>query len=445
MHSASTAGPYALMFCSQHKSDSRLAAIGVDIHERDTGYEAKGASVVGKLWTSVFGRVASDRQLPTVPGEPERGPVEEPALGMRLTGEPHPLDRMVTVQPNTVVVLFEQDSAPRLKYPGEYLTPGLLPSLRPVQVLAVNTAPVDLDVTVDHLVTMDGHDIEKCTVRITVQLSDRDGYASVASLAAEFGTELEAYLLQRVETDVAMGMHAAVKMNRLADLRRPTVQQELAEQWLPRSFAGGTLLRRDFDVREVIWPKDGPLSVPIPLTKSPKVEPPLSAGRPAPTPIRHPAPVLAAMDLSMDARLRRIWRRHAEPQVRGIAGAKIGNSATVIAVVDREPGAYEGSRVREAFGNLYDDRNLRVVAAVADSYEDLVRAWFKQVDGSPGRLISVRSSEEDSALRIGVDQALRSAEERARGLSVGSQSDREALRRLVPHERVDFVAADTTG
>jgi hypothetical protein len=82
---------------------------------------------------------------------------------------------------------------------------------------------------------------------------------------------------------------------------------------------------------------------------------------------------------------------------------------------------------------------------VADSYEDLVRAWFKQVDGSPGRLISVRSFDDDSVLRIGVDQALRSAEERARGLSVGTQSDREALRRLVPHERVEFVAADTTG
>ena len=96
---------------------------------------------------------------------------------MKLTGEPHPLDRMVTVQPNTIAVLFEQDSAPRLKFPGEYLTPGLLPSLRPVRVLAVNTSPVELDVTVDHLVTMDGHDIERCTVRVTVQLSDRDRYA----------------------------------------------------------------------------------------------------------------------------------------------------------------------------------------------------------------------------------------------------------------------------
>ena len=101
---------------------------------------------------------------------------------MKLTGDPHPLDRLVSVQPNTVVVVFEQDSAPRLKFPGEYLTPGLLPSLRPVQVLAVNTAPVELDVTVDHLLTLDGHEIERCLVRVTVQLTDRDKYASVAGL-----------------------------------------------------------------------------------------------------------------------------------------------------------------------------------------------------------------------------------------------------------------------
>jgi hypothetical protein len=406
----------------------------------------KGVSVVGKLWTSLFGRVVTDRQSSTTPSEPETALAEEPALGMKLTGEPHPLDRMVTVQPNTIAVLFEQDSAPRLKFPGEYLTPGLLPSLRPVRVLAVNTSPVELDVTVDHLFTMDGHNIERCTVRVTVQLSDRDRYAAMAGLAAEHGTDLEAYLLQRVETDVAMGMHAAVKMNRLADLRRPTVQQELAEQWLPRSFANGTLVRRNFDVREITWPKDGPISVPIPQTKSPKIVPASpSVVRALPTPPRSMTSRPTAMELTMDARLRRMWRQFAEPELRGIAGAKVGNSATVVAVVNREPGAYEGSRLRETFGDYFEDRGLRVVAAVADSYEDLVRAWFKQVDGSPGRLVWVRSLEDDSVLRVGVDQALRSAEERARGLSVGSQSDREALRRLVPHERVEFVAADTTG
>jgi hypothetical protein len=223
------------------------------------------------------------------------------------------------------------------------------------------------------------------------------------------------------------------------------VQQELAERWLPRTFASGALVRRDFDVREITWPKDGPISVQIPQTKSPRVIP-------AVTPLRSPAapiPSLAskprAMELTMDARLRRIWRRIAEPELRGIAGAKIANSATVVAVVDREPGAYEGSRLREAFGSYFEDRGLHFVAAVADSYEDLVRAWFKQVDGSPGRLLSVRSVDDDSVLRVGVDQALRSAEERARGLSVGTQADREALHQLVPHERVEFVAADTTG
>jgi hypothetical protein len=440
-------GAHPPMFQLATQSDSRLPVSGVDIYERDTRYEAKGASVVGKKWTSVFGRVVPDQEPPTAYSEPEIAAVEEPALGMRLTGEPHPLDRMVTVQPNTIVVVFEQDSAPRLKFPGEYLTPGLLPSLRPVRVLAVNTAPVELDVTVDHLATMDGHDIERCTVRVTVELSDRDHYAQVASLAGEYGTELEAYLLERVETDVATGMHAAVKMNRLTDLRRPTVQQELADRWLPRTFAGGALARRDFDVHEVIWPKDGPISVPIPQPGAPKVQPTPSPVRPTPppTPVTASTSARGVLELSMDARLRRIWRRYAEPEVRGIAGARVGNSATVIAAVDREPGAYEGSRLREAFGSFFEDRGLRFVAAVADSYEDLVRAWFKQVDGSPGRLLSVRSADDDSILRIGVDPALRSAEERARGLSVGSQSDREALRRLLPYERVDFVAADTTG
>ena len=237
--------------------------------------------MVGKLWSSLFGRVVTDRQSPTAPSDPEKSAVKEPALGMKLTGDPHPLDRLVSVQPNTVVVVFEQDSVPRLKFPGEYLTPGLLPSLRPVQVLAVNTAPVELDVTVDHLITLDGHEIERCLVRVTVQLTDRDNYASVAGLAAEYGTELEAYLLQRVETEVAMEMHAAVKMNRLADLRRQTVQQVLADRWLPRSFAGGALVRREFAVIEVSWPKDSAVSVPI-APSAPKVDQTVSVLKPAP-------------------------------------------------------------------------------------------------------------------------------------------------------------------
>ena len=143
----------------------------------------------------------------------------------------------------------------------------------------------------------------------------------------------------------------------------------------------------------------------------------------------------------MDARLRRLWADHADAELRGIAGAKANNSSTVVAVPTREPGAYEGSRLREAFGRFFDDRGVRVVAAVADSYDDLVRAWFKQVDGSPGRLVSVQFVEKEGLLRIAVDSDLRSSAERANGVSVGTQSDREALRQLLPHQRVEFVAA----
>jgi hypothetical protein len=281
---------------------------------------------------------------------------------------------------------------------------------------------------------------------VTVQLTDRDKYASVAGLAAEYGTELETYLLQRVETEVAMEMHAAVKMNRLADLRRQTVQQVMAERWLPKSFASGALIRRDFAVIEVSWPKDSAIPGVIAQPSSPKTDQPASNAKSAPAAsLATRTPATFVSELTMDAGLRRIWRRYAEPELRAIAGAKVGNSATVVAVVNREPGAYEGSRLREAFGDYLEDRNVHFIAAVADSYEDLVRAWFKQVDGSPGRLVSVRSVDDDSILRIGVDHALRSAEERTRGLSVGTQSDREALRRLVPHERIEFMAADTTG
>ena len=58
----------------------------------------------------------------------------------------------------------------------------------------------------------------------------------------------------------------------------------------------------------------------------------------------------------MDARLRRIWRRYAEPELRGIAGAKVGNSATIVPWSIARPGAYEGSRLREAFGVYLEDR-----------------------------------------------------------------------------------------
>ena len=131
--------------------------------------------------------------------------------------------------------------------------------------------------TVDHLLTLDGHEIERCLVRVTVQLIDRDKYSSLAGLAAEYGTELEGHLLQRVKNEVAMEMHAAVKMNRLADLRRQTVQQVMAERWLPKTFASGALVRRDFAVIEVSWPKDSAIPAAIAQQSSAKKDQTASA------------------------------------------------------------------------------------------------------------------------------------------------------------------------
>ncbi len=149
--------------------------------------------------------------------------------------------------------------------------------------------------------------------------------------------------------------------------------------------------------------------------------------------------------MSLDARLRRLWRHHAQQELRGIAAAVVNGAATVIAVVEEEPGAYESSRLREAFGQYLEDRRLHLLIVVADTYEDLVRAWFTLVDGGPGRMTSVRTAARDAVLQIGVHGSSSSQQERAAGPVVGTAADREALRRLVPHEQIEFVAAGTPG
>ena len=101
--------------------------------------------------------------------------------------------------------------------------------------------------------------------------------------------------------------------------------------------------------------------------------------------------------------------------------------------------------LREIFGRHFDDRNVRLIAAVGNSYDDVVRAWFRQVDTNPGRLVSVRSTERDGVLRIAVDQSRDSKADSKAGPSDGRESDREALRQLLPHDRVEFVHADGSG
>ena len=396
--------------------------------------------MAGTHWTSVVRRILTGEvrsRAAASSGQPPNkstsGSATRPAAELKLASKPQTLDRMVAVRPNSIAIVFDPQHAPRIWFPGEMVKPGLFPGLHPLQVVALTTGPVSLDVTVGPLTTVDGQVLDHAKIRLVVQLNDNDRYASVGEVAADAGPELEGYLLQRVQNEVASEVHAAVRMNRLADLRRQTLESVLADRWLPRAFAGGALLRRSFSVLDAPWPD---------VPKAPAA----AASRPARSSDEsREAAESPPLDLTMDARLRRLWADHADAELRGIAGAKANNSSTVVAVPTREPGAYEGSRLREAFGRFFDDRGVRVVAAVADSYDDLVRAWFKQVDGSPGRLVSVQFVEQEGLLRISVDSDLRSSAERANGVSVGTQSDREALRQLLPHQRVEFVAAQTPG
>ena len=141
----------------------------------------------------------------------------------------------------------------------------------------------------------------------------------------------------------------------------------------------------------------------------------------------------------MDAKLRRLWLREGDADLRGIAGAKVDASATVIAVPGSPPGAYANHRLAELFGAHFDHRTVKVVSAVATDYDELVRAWFSAVATGADRLVSVESTDGDGVLRITVDQL--SASGNGAAPRVGSQSDREALRQLLPHRKVEFVTA----
>jgi hypothetical protein len=156
--------------------------------------------------------------------------------------------------------------------------------------------------------------------------------------------------------------------------------------------------------------------------------------------------VRSAMHLSVDARLQHVWKRFAQSDLYGIAGAQIGGGSTVIAVSVRQPGEFQTARVREEYANMYADPRVTLVAVAADSYQGLIREWFRQVDDSPGRLVSVESVGDEEALRININEPA-PADASPMGEpanEVGTESARAALRRLLPHRRVEFVGTDST-
>ncbi len=402
---------------------------------------SKGATVAGTLRTWVQGYVRAHRSHPAPPNF--KPPVKlrrlrrspEADLGQRLASESQVLQRLVAVQPHTIAVVLPSDQPPQIKRPGEQLRPSLLSGRKPSYVVVISTAVTRLDVTMRDLATLD-ENIPLVKIRVGVQVNDHDGYAALMAAAQVNHTDLDGYLIERVKRELDEKVRRAVKWNGATNLRSKALDEILTGDALPHSFADGILVQRGVTVLETVWPdpaSGSPHSAPVSpdaVFRRPESEWPTDSPQ-------------SALNLTSDAHLREVWNHNAELGLLGIAGAQDGGgSTTVIAVPTREPATHEETQLREAFGAYYQNRRVRLVSAVADTYDEIVRAWFKKVDSWPRRLVAVTGADTSTVLRIHVDQSRLSADERSAGVWVGQESDREALRLLLPYRRIEFVSAD---
>lgn len=235
-------------------------------------------------------------------------------------------------------------------------------------------------------------------------------------------------------------------MNRLADLRRHTVAAVLEDRWIPVSFANGTLIRRGLTVTDVAWPTPTePPAAPARPAQRPDPTAPMDsarsdrAARPRPAaPSTGPLP--GQLELSLDARLRRVWWSGSMAPLLGIAGATVGAEATVVAVCGSTPGEHELARLRGAFTELYGERTTCLVVSDAQDYESLIASWLEQVDNDNVVLRAVELLRDGDLLRIILDQPLASPEQAHPGWPSQSGSEVEALRRLLPHRHIEFVS-----
>jgi hypothetical protein len=165
----------------------------------------------------------------------------------------------------------------------------------------------------------------------------------------------------------------------------------------------------------------------------------VDAGRPPPA-------AATGLRLKLDDKLERIWKRHVDTDLRGIAGAQAGGGSTVIAIPAIQLAQYETERLREEYARFYEDPALALIVIARNSYEDLVSEWFRQVDTSPGRLVMVDDVGEEKPLRINIRQPIPPEGGRPAnpGGTVGTESARVALSQLLPHPRVEFVGITRT-
>ena len=368
-------------------------------------------------------------------------PVDQP-----FTGQTRELNRLIRVQPGTVLVVFPPGERPKVRHPGETVLPTWNPFQYASLALPVTTGVVPLTMTINELTTLDHHTIDQVTLKILVQLADVEEFAAVADLAAEFGDTFGSYLLQQLQSKVESSVRGAFRMNRLADLRRHTVAAVLEDRWIPVSFANGTLIRRGLTVTDVTWP-EAPEPDPAPVrtesrpdrsrsAASARTNPPAQSWPAAPS----TGPALGQLELSLDARLRRVWRSGSMAPLVGISGATTGAEATVVAVCSELPGEHELVRLRGAFTDLYGERTTCLVVSDARDYESLVASWLEQVDNDNAMLRNVESLRDGDLLRITLDRPLASPEQAHPGWPSQTGSEVEALRRLLPHRYLELIS-----
>ena len=224
--------------------------------------ERQEGAVAGMLETWLRRLLAARRGAP--PTLPATG------HGHRLVGGPAALSRVLMVPASTVALLLRAGQPVELRAPGELLAPPLLgPVATQPVVLVVVTTPVRLEVTVLDGITFDGYPLDRVTLQLSVEVEPDEGFGRLRQLAAEHGVGLEAGLLTGVQREVAAAVRGALRMNRLADLQRLSLQEVLRNRWWPASFAGGALRCSEFEVRQVGWPggsssSDEP-TVPLPV------------------------------------------------------------------------------------------------------------------------------------------------------------------------------------
>ena len=362
-------------------------------------------------------------------------PVDQP-----FTGQTRELNRLVRVQPGTVLVVFPPGERPKVRHPGETVLPTWNPFQYASLALPVTTGVVPLTMVVSDLTTLDNQPIEHVTLKVTVQLADAADFAAVADLAAEFGDTFGVYLMQELQSKIESSVRGAFRMNRLADLRRHTVAAVLEERWVPLAFANGTLVRRGLTIVDVAWPAPA-APPPVPPGPAAALDRTARPDRPSQTrPVPAvPAPLGGQLELSLDARLRRVWRSGSMVPLLGIAGAVVGSEATVVAVCSEPPGDYDLPRLQGAFSELYGERTTCLVVSDAEDYESLVSSWLDQVDDDNVNLRAVESLRDGDLLRITLDSPLASPEQAHPGRPSLNGSEVEALRRLLPHRHIEFI------